>query len=33
MKNNDNICMVGSMSLKLGWAINLTWDKDQVEKM
>jgi len=32
MKNNDKIYMVGSMSLKPGWAINLTWDMDQVRK-
>jgi len=32
MKNNDKIYMVGRMSLKPGWAINLTLDMEQERK-
>jgi hypothetical protein len=32
IKNNDKIYMVGSMSLKPGWEINLTWDMKQARK-
>jgi len=32
MKNNDKIYMVGTMSLKPEWAINLTWGMDQERK-
>jgi hypothetical protein len=32
MKNNDKTYMVGRISLRPGWAINLTWDMDQERK-